>query len=352
MEQIPTPAKKQISRGKLHKMKMIGDKNGIISAAAMDQRETLRRMIAAAKGSHANDSELREFKLLVTRTLTPYTSAILLDPEYGLEAAKHHAPNTGVLLTYDATAKGGRLPNLLPEWSVKRLADAGAHAIKLLLYYDPDDTDQINTIKHAFVERVGAECYGHDIPFFLEVVAYSDKIADEKSIAFARVKPFKVRKYMQEFSKPQYGVDVLKVEFPVNMRYVEGSKSNSDEQAVYSREEAKRYLHEASANAKVPFIYLSAGVNNEVFLESLELAIEANTPFSGVLCGRATWQDGIKAYTQGGATALYTWLEAQGIRNIQALNQVLSKGAKPWWDFYGGKENIEIVDTQIQRWSE
>jgi hypothetical protein len=23
---------------------------------------------------------------------------------------------------------------------------------------------------------------------------------------------------------------------------------------------------------------------------------------------------------------------------------VLDKGAKPWWNFYGGKENIEVVE--------
>ena len=51
-----------------------------------------------------------------------------------------------------------------------------------------------------------------------------------------------------------------------------------------------------------PFIYLSAGVSNPEFTEALELAAEAGTRFSGVLCGRATWKDGIAVYgKQGGA---------------------------------------------------
>ena len=33
----------------------------------------------------------------------------------------------------------GRLPDLLDEWSVRRLVEAGANAIKILLYYNPDD---------------------------------------------------------------------------------------------------------------------------------------------------------------------------------------------------------------------
>jgi tagatose 1,6-diphosphate aldolase len=64
----------------------------------------------------------------------------------------------------------------------------------------------------------------------------------------------------------------------------------------------------------------------------------------GVLCGRATWQDGIPEYGKGGATALRAWLSDRGVQNIQALNAVLARGAKPWWDFYGGKQNIEVVD--------
>lgn len=343
--------KVRITRGKFDRMNALANENGVIAALAIDQRGALRKALTQAGEKQVTDADLIEFKVQVAEVLTPHASAILLDPEYGLEAAKHRAPNAGLLLAYektgyDATIKG-RLPDLLSHWSVRRLVEAGADAIKILLYYDPDDTEQINTTKHAFIERIGAECRAYDVPFFLEVVAYSDEIGDENSIAFARVKPAKVKKYMQEYSKPQYLVDVLKVESPVNMRYVEGTKANRDGQVAYSREEAKQHFREAAAASRLPFIYLSAGVSNEVFLETLELAEEANTPFSGVLCGRATWQDGVKFYTQGGAPALRRWLETQGMQNIEALNQVLSKGAKPWWDFYGGKDRIEVIDIQI-----
>ena len=351
MEPTEVQAKVRMTRGKFNGINAVADEKGVIAAAAMDQRGSLRKAIAKVKGSAVSDAELSEFKVQVTEALTPYASAILLDPEYGLEAVKHRAKGAGVLLAYektgyDASVKG-RLPDLLPEWSVRRLIDAGANVIKVLMYYDPDDTEQINTVKEAFIERIGAECRANVVPFFLEVLAYSDEVGDESSLAFARVKPSKVKKYMREFSQPQYGVDVLKVEIPVNMRYVEGSKANPDGQVAYSRDEAKQHFREAAAATRVPFIYLSAGVRDEVFLESLELAAEAETPFSGVLCGRATWQDGIPIYAKGGATALRSWLEDQGVRNIEALNRVLKKGAKPWWNFYGGKDNIELVDAQV-----
>ena len=305
-------AKVRMTKGKFNGINAVADKNGVIAALAIDQRGSLKKAIAKAKGGEASDRDLTVFKSIAAEVLTPYASAILLDPEYGLEAIKCKAAQAGVLLAYektgyDASVKG-RLPDLLPEWSVRRLVMAGANVIKILLYIDPDDDPKINTVKQAFIERVGAECRAYDVPFFLEPVCYSDTVGDEKSIEFARVKPDKVTKYMQEFSKPQYGVDVLKVEVPVNLRYVEGTRANPDGQAAYSREQAKQYFRTAAAAAQVPFIYLSAGVSDEVFRETLELAAEAGTPFSGVLCGRATWQDGIPAYASGGEQALRGWM--------------------------------------------
>jgi len=339
----------RMTRGKFEGINAVANDHGVIAAAAMDQRGSLRKAIAKAKGADDVDAaELIEFKAIVSEVLTPYASAILLDPEYGLEAMKRRAKNAGVLLAYeetgyDATVKG-RLPDLLPEWSVRRLKEVGADVIKILLYYDPDDDAKINTIKHAFIERVGAECRANDIPFFLEPLAYSDEIGDEKGFAFAKAKPDKVTKYMREFSQPRYGVDVLKVEVPVNMRYVAGANANTDGQVAYSREDAKAFFRSAAEATRIPFIYLSAGVTDEIFRETLQLAAEAGTPFAGVLCGRATWQDAIPIYGKGGAKALRAWLEDRGVQNIEMLNAVLAKGAKPWWDFYGGKEKIAVVE--------
>jgi hypothetical protein len=96
--------------------------------------------------------------------------------------------------------------------------------------------------------------------------------------------------------------------------------------------------------ARVPFIYLSAGMSESVFRASLELAKEAHVPYSGVLCGRATWQGGLAAYIEGGKDALRTWLGKRGVQNIEALNEVLQHGAQPWWNIYGGQDQIEIVN--------
>ncbi len=336
-----------MTRGKFERINACADAQGVIAAAAMDQRGSLQKSIAKARGAEATAADLAAFKEAVTRILTPHSSAILMDPEFGLEAIKARAANTGVLLAYEKTgydvSVAGRLPDLLPEWSVKRLLENGADAIKILLYYNPSDTPAINTIKHAFVERIGAECAANDAPFFLEPIYYDEGLDDA---ALARAKPAAVTAYMQEFSQPRYGVDVLKVEVPFNIKYVEGSRAFAGD-AAYSMSDAMRLFREAADAAQKPFIYLSAGVSNEVFLETLELAAQAGTKFSGVLCGRATWQEGIPVYARQGYDALVDWLADKGVANIHALNAVLAKGAQPWWNSYGGRDAIQVVDQVI-----
>src|SRR5947209_933849 len=338
---------KQITSGKYRRLMALSDEHGVIAALAIDQRGSLKKAMTAITNRAITVPEIVEFKTLVSEVLTPYASAILLDLEYGLEAARHRTDRTGLLLAYEETGYDttikGRLPSLYPEWYVARIIETGADAVKVLLYYDPDDDESINTVKHAFVERIGAECYAYDIPFFLEVVSYSDSIGDEKSHSFAQAKPEKVRQLTREFSRARYGVDVLKLEIPVNMHFVEALEPDQSGPFAYTREEAKQYFRDVAAETRVPFIYLSAGVSNELFLASLALANEAGVPYAGVLCGRATWQDGLPVYMKGGAQALRTWLEHEGRQNIEALNAVLRNGAQPWWTLYGGRENLDVV---------
>lgn len=325
----------------------LADEQGVIAALAIDQRGSLKKALSGLFGRDVTAPEIVEFKTLVSEALTPYASAILLDPEYGLEAAKKRASKSGLLLAYEVTGyettTKGRFPALEPTLSVTRIVEAGADAVKLLIYYDPDDDTAINSVKHAFVERIGAECQANDIPFFLEVVSYSDSIGDEKGLAFAQVKPQKVAKLTREFSKSRYGVDVLKLEIPVNMKYV-ATPDNSGPSA-YTRDEAMQHFRTVAAEARVPFIFLSAGVTNALFLSSLALANEAGVPYAGVLCGRATWQDGLPVYVNGGVQALRTWLEHEGTQNIQALNSVLRKGAQPWWTIYGAQESLNAEEV-------
>jgi tagatose 1,6-diphosphate aldolase len=327
----------KLTPGKIKHLEKLSNAKGIIAAAAMDQRGSLKKSIAKEKGcdpSQITDAMMEEFKTAVSKVLTPHASAILLDPEWGLPAAKQRAKNCGLLLAYESTGyeqnTPGRVPKLIPHWTVSKSIAEGANAIKILLYYSPFEDAKVNEIKHAWVERIGAECALQDIPYFLEFVGYPTVEGEEEnSLAFAKKKPEIVRKSMEEFSKDRYHVDVLKVEIPVNMKFVQGAKAFKGE-AAYTKDEAKDLFRKTAKATTKPFIYLSAGVSDEEFRESLELAIEAGVAFNGVLCGRATWKEGIPVYAKSGAAALEKWLSDRGVQNIQALNAVLEKGAKPW----------------------
>jgi tagatose 1,6-diphosphate aldolase len=325
-----------LDAGKIKHMKALANDAGVIAAAAMDQRGSLQKSIASAKGidsKQVTDEMLSEFKVAVSKVLTPHASAILLDPEWGLPAAKARSSNAGLLLAYELSGydntQPGRLPDLLPHYSVKRIVDDGADAVKILIYYTPFEDGKVNDIKHAFIERIGAECETYHIPFFCEFVGYDPQGGDEKGLEFAKQKPEVVKGAMKEFSKPQYKVDVLKVEVPINANYVEGSSVYKGQKA-YSREEALAHFREAADIATKPFIYLSAGVSNAQFVESLNMAGEAGTDYSGVLCGRATWKEGIPVYAKQGVKALEDWLSTEGVKNINAVNDAIHT-ARPWY---------------------
>jgi tagatose 1,6-diphosphate aldolase len=325
----------KLTPGKLAGLKRVSNDRGVIAAAAMDQRGSLQKTLAKEKGGEVNDAMMEEFKSLVTEVLTPHASAILLDPEWGLPASKRRAKNAGLLLAYEKTGYDktgpGRLPDLLDHWSARRLKESGADCVKILLYYTPYDPKDVNDKKHAWVERIGDECRTNDIPFFLEFVGYEEG-ADEKGFEYAKKKPQIVTESMKEFSKDRYGVDVLKVEVPVNMKFVEGAKIYAGQRA-YGKQEAMDLFRKAAGVASKPFIYLSAGVSNAEFTESLELAAEAQVKFNGVLCGRATWKDGIPVYAKQGAAAFRKWLENEGVKNINNVNDRL-KAATPWFPIY------------------
>lgn len=319
------------TQNKTAAISQLSNEQGVISALAFDQRGALKRMMAKYQTGEPTVEQIEQLKVLVAEELTQYASSILLDPEYGLPATEARNKNCGLLLAYEKTGYDvnakGRLPDCLVEWSAKRLKEQGADAVKFLLYYDVDDEEQINIQKQAYIERIGSECVAEDIPFFLEVLSYDDNIADNGSVEFAKVKPRKVNEAMKLFSEPRFNVDVLKVEVPVNMKYVEGF---ADGEVVYTKEEAAQHFRDQEAATNLPYIYLSSGVSAELFQETLKFAHEAGAKFNGVLCGRATWAGAVQVYIEQGEAAAREWLRTTGFKNIDDLNKVLTKTATSW----------------------
>ncbi|PCF85599.1 tagatose 1,6-diphosphate aldolase [Staphylococcus delphini] len=301
------------------------DENGIYAAVAVDQRGALRNLL----GETGKPENLSLFKRLVSEVLTPYGSSFLVDPEYGLDAAKANDANSGLMLSYEQTgydkSRPGRLPRLIEDQSVRRLIEAGADAVKFLLYYDVDEPDEINQKKQAMIERIGTECQAENVPFLLEILTYDDSIGDEKGEAFAKVRPHKVNEAMRVFSEPRFHVDTLKVEIPVNMNFVEGF----GDKAVMTQAEAAEAFKAQDAATNLPYIYLSGGVSAQLFMDSLQFAADNGAHFNGILCGRATWKGATNALVDAGEDAAKAWLESEGLDNLKALNEVNKKTATP-----------------------
>ncbi|MEJ7542053.1 tagatose 1,6-diphosphate aldolase [Staphylococcus intermedius] len=301
------------------------DENGIYAAVAVDQRGALRNLL----GDKGTPENLSLFKKLVSEVLTPHGSSFLVDPEYGLDAAKAKDEKAGLILSYEQTgydqSRPGRLPRLIEDQSVRRLVEAGADAVKFLLYYDVDEADEINQKKQALIERVGTECQAENVPFLLEILTYDDSIGDEKGEAYAKVRPHKVNEAMRVFSEPRFQVDTLKVEIPVNMNFVEGF----GDKAVMTQAEAAEAFKAQDAATNIPYIYLSGGVSAQLFMDSLQFAADHGAHFNGILCGRATWKGATTALADAGEEAAKAWLESEGLDNLTALNEVNVKTATP-----------------------
>lgn len=316
----------KISELKYKRLENLSNENGVIAALAIDQRGAIEKMVPNLQGDERTKA-IKEYKKAVSRILTPYSSSILLDPIYGLDAIKEKSSDSGLLLAYEVTGFRDefRQLSLLDGISARRLVEAGADAAKILLYYDVDDTEENNELKKAAIERIGSECEAENLPFFLEIITYDNKIGDTSSKEFAKVKPHKVNEAVKEFSKPQYKVDVLKLEVPVNMKFVEGFGDD----VVYTRDEALEYFKEQSDITHLPFIYLSAGVSADLFQETLRFAKEAGTEFHGVLCGRATWAGGVAEFLKSPQEG-EKWLQSVGKENIESLNVVINETCTSW----------------------
>lgn len=265
---------------------------------AVDQRGSLRRMLARRDGStpdEISDDPLRRIKRVVTEAVAPLATGLLTDPLYGYPASMDVLPpDVGVLLSrevtgYSAATGGERRSRLLDAWDPERALREGADAVKLLVYHHPEASPETRRHQSELVEAVGDACADAQLPFVLEAVTYS--LNDGGEVAFARRKPDLVADAAATFSAPRFQVDVLKLEFPVNLKYAAPYHDApfGAEATVFESADIEAACQQLDVAAEVPWVILSSGVGMDEFVEALTLANEAGA--SGFLCGRAVWKE-------------------------------------------------------------
>ena len=271
---------RRLTVGKLRSLQQLANERGLFTMLALDHRGSLRRALNPSAPAQVPRETMVELKLLLTRILAPQASAVLLDPVYGAAQAigRRVLPgDTGLIVSLEASGYEGeataRRTVLLPHWDVAKIKQMGASAVKLLLFYRPDAVTARE--QEALVASVAESCRIHDIPFLLEPLSYSlDPEAPKGSEAFAQERPSIVQDTARRLVP--LGVDVLKAEFPSDLRY------DAPEVALSQ----VRRLTEAT---EAPWVLLSAAADFSLFREQVEIASRGGA--SGFLAGRAIWQE-------------------------------------------------------------
>jgi tagatose 1,6-diphosphate aldolase len=331
-----------LSAGKLRKLKSLADENGRFKMMAIDQRGSVAGMLGMAMGVKPEDVPYEAFtqtKAVITRTLSPLSSALLTDPEYGYPASALDIPGRiGLLLAmeesgYEKAGKDGneRITRLMPAWSPKKAKLAGADGVKLLLTYSPDASEATVRHQNDLVRALGEECAEEEIPLLLEIVVYPVSGISTDTFEFAKAKPELVVRSAVEFSKPEYGVDILKMEFPCNLKFTEewanGFFDGKTREAAYDRRIIADECRKLDEACGTPWVILSAGVDNDEFLENIRFASEAGA--SGFLCGRAIWKGALPLYPDLEAMDRHCRTEARV--NFLQCNAIVEK-ARPWFE--------------------
>lgn len=304
--------KTTLSPGKWRGLQTTSSSKHTFNIMAFDQRGNYRRMLPEGTPYHTAAQIKRE----VVNALSPHLSAVLLDPVYGMPAALDTAGSCGLLMCLEKTGYAGvptaRTVDFIDGWTVEKIKQMGASAVKILVYYHPESAaaDDIERCLADVIET----CRRADIALFVEPVTYSpDPEVPKESMAFAQTRPAVIRETARRLSALR--PDVLKLEFPVD-------SAHDDDPASWA--EACAAVSEACA---VPWVLLSAGVDYPVFEQQVRAACLQGA--SGFLGGRAIWKEAVPMTGE----QRQCFLAETALDRVQRLSAI-ALFARPWTDFY------------------
>lgn len=317
----------ELSVGKRRGLAACSTKRGVFSILALDHRNNLRRAINPDHPEKVSVKVMGDFKSILIREVSPFASAVLLDPEFGAAQSVQNDSlpgNIGLVVSVEATGyigdPGARESRILLGWTVGKICRMGASALKLLVYYHPDS--ELVTEQELLVESVAESCRKYDLAFFIEPLSFS--LDPAKKLNSSEKRDVVVRTAEKLTS---LGVDVLKAEFPLNVK--------EDENEAQWAEACK----EVSQASRVPWVLLSAGVDFETYLHQLTIACQNGA--SGAMAGRAVWREAVGK--QG--DDLRWFLQNVTAERMSRLTHLCEAIGKSWKDYYPIKS---VPDTWHQ----
>jgi tagatose 1,6-diphosphate aldolase len=335
-----------LSPGKLWGMRRMADAAGRFKMVAVDQRPPIKNPIRAARGTdEAPYEDVARFKLMLVEELQAGASAMLLDPHYALpRGLSLLSPAKGLIVTLEDSifkeTPGGRLSSEIDDWSVAKIKRTGADAVKVLAWYRPDADPAVNRAQQDFTQAIGDACARHDIPFLFELLVYplaGDAHQTTDYVEMQGKHADHVLESVREFAKPQYGIDVFKLESPVPAKGI-GEADPATTQKLFD---------EMGALCGRPWVMLSAGAGMAEFTAVMRHAYAAGA--SGYLAGRAIWAEPFKAFPDW--DAIRDGLRRRSAPYMAELNAMTDADGTPWFEhpLYGGKAEIAHPDASFRR---
>ncbi|MEM9955403.1 MAG: tagatose 1,6-diphosphate aldolase [Chloroflexota bacterium] len=306
---------KQISPGRYRGLKTTSlATQNIFGIVAFDQRGSYRRMMPDG----SSYEHLVQVKNEIIGALALNATAILTDPTYGLYATMQMSGKSGLLMSLEKSGYSGdssyRTTELQEGWTPKKIRKMGASAVKFMVYYNPQNEELADELDQLVIDVVH-DCHQWDLPVFLEPMSYSANPEISKDSAdYAAERSEIVIETARRLSKT--GADVLKMEFPVDIKYNQ------------NQAEWRKYCEQLSEASAVPWVLLSAGVDFEQFVPQVIVACESGA--SGFLAGRAIWKEAATMSTEDRTEFLST----TATDRLKKLLDIAGEKSRPWSEFY------------------
>jgi tagatose 1,6-diphosphate aldolase len=309
-----------LTPGKLRGLQRISNLNGTLTMVATDQNSSMISMMKKATGKEPTYAEVSDAKVMLSRSLSPHCSGLLVDGYYGYwstVAAGAVPASTGLLIRVeksgaDKNKAGAPCGEVEPGWGVGKIKKCGADAVKLLAQFEPGEPDSAEH-NFEFTRQIYEACIEHDILFLLEPIhfAYNGEKDDSPSkLARKANTVIESAKYLSRFC------DVYKSEFPGTFGV------ESDAQLV----DNLKKLNDACVK---PWVLLSAGVDYDKYKKQVEMAMKAGA--SGILGGRAFWKE---FFTYASPAERQKFADTECVKRVQEADAIVKTGT-PWFAKYG-----------------
>ncbi|OYX15493.1 MAG: tagatose-bisphosphate aldolase [Rhizobiales bacterium 32-66-8] len=334
------------SIGKMRGLARLADADGHFRMVALDQRPPMFDAIAQARKIAKNEvtfADVCAAKRLLVEELSGHCSSMLMDPNFAVPAAIDALPpRTGLIVTLEEhrveETQGGRKSRVIPNWSVEKIGAMGGDAVKVLAWYRPDADDDVIAHQKRFVREIGEDCRRSGLPFIFELLVFpflgsaghtADYVESPTKL------PQLVIDSVREFAKPEYNVDLMKLESPLAAAALPARDGSAPSLAAQMDFDA---VGKICRDAGVPWVMLSGGASRENFERVLEYAYAAGA--SGFLAGRTIWLDAVRSHFPD-SDKVRNALRGDGIEILERLNRLTKNQASPWKPEYRGLDLVK-----------